>query len=279
MPASERLKSLVQQMPDPDERGMFCTNIDKEKIEQAVAEMHRGGREFILGLIDMLVPPGQGDDVKAHYALHCLANHVLKIKDENARRQFSETLASQLGSDRPKPVQAYLCQELQWAGRGEAAPALGKLLTDEELVEPATMALVAIRQGAAEQFLAAVPKVQGKCRLNVIHGLAALGDARAAGVLREALRDPDREVRIAAGYGLAKIGDSADVDLLLRAAEVEPGWERIQATKHCFMLAEKLTASGKKAEAGRIYTRLRDTRTDPAERYIREAAEKALLPA
>ncbi len=276
MAPSERLKALVEQMPDPDGRGMYCTDIDKDKIDRTIADIHAGGRENIPGLIDLLVPPGEGDDVKAHYALHGLANHVLKLRDEGARRQFGETLASQLGGDRPKAVQAYLCQELQWAGRAEAVPALGKLLVDEELTEPATMALVAIKQGAAEQFRAAWPSAKGKCRLNVIHGLAALVDTQSGGIFREGLGDPDREVRLAAGAGLARTGDAGAVDLLLKAAGAEPGWERIQATKHCLVLAENLAAAGKKAEAGRIYAQLRDSRTDPAERYIREAAEKAL---
>lgn len=276
MAPSENLKKLVERMPNADERGMYCTDIDKEKIEQAIAEIHQGGRENVLGLIDMLVPPGEGEDYKAHYALHCLGNHTLKIKDENARRQFAEALASQLGGDRPKPVQAYLCQELQWGGRGEAVAALGKLLTDEDLVEPATMALVAIRTGAAEQFRAAWPKTQSKCRLNVIHGLAALADPQAAGIFREALKDEDREVRIAAGAGLAAVADAADADALLKAANAPAGWERIQAAKHCLVLAEKLAAAGKQPEASKIYRQLRDSRTEPSEKYIRDAADKAL---
>jgi len=86
-------------------------------------------------------------------------------------------------------------------------------------------------------------------------------------------------VRIAAGAGLAKIGDAGAADALLKAAEVGPGWERVQATKNCLVLAENLTAAGKKAEAARIYSRLRDTRNEPSERYVREAAEAALAAA
>jgi len=275
MTIPEKLKDLVDRMPNPDQRGMLTTDVDKEKIERAVAAIHDGGREYVVALIGMLVPPGQGDDAKAHYALHCLANHVLKIRDENARRQFAETLAAQLG-DRPKGVQAFLCQELQWAGRSEACAALGKLLTDEDLSAPAAMALVAIRDGAAEQFRAALPAARGKCRLQVVQGLGAAGDKQSAGALREALNDPDREVRLAAGWGLGRMGDASSVDTLLKAADVEPGWERIQATKHCLVLAEKLLAAGKKTEARRVLAHLRDTRTDPGEAYVRQAAEKAL---
>ncbi|MHC4984361.1 MAG: HEAT repeat domain-containing protein, partial [Planctomycetota bacterium] len=274
MAVSEKLKSLVDKMPDPDRRDMYCTDIDKERIEKAIAEIHKGGRANILGLIDMLGEPGSDQDAKPHYALHCLANYVLIIKDERARRRFCRTVASQLGGDRSKYVQGFLCQELQWAGGKEATAALGKLLGDEELVEPASMALVAIGDGAAKQFLAALPKAKGKCRLNVVQGLSAVGGTESVGALKQALRDPDREVRLAAGWGLARIGDGGSVEALLNAAEVQPGWERIQATKHCLVLAENLLAAGRRDMAERIYTRLRETRTDPAERYVRDAAKK-----
>jgi len=279
MAVSEKLKSLVDQMPSADSRGMYTTDIDKEKIEKTVAELHKGGRDNVLGIIEMLGTPGSEENVKPHYALHCLANHVLVIGDENARRQLCETLAAQLGGELSTYNKAYLCQELQWAGHKEVTPALGKLLLDEELVEPASMALVAIKEGAAEQFRAALPKANGKCRLNVVDALAALADAGSADALKEALTDSDREVRLAAGSGLAKIGDAGAVDALIKAADVKPGWERIQATKHCLVLAENLLAAGKKSDAVKIYTHLRDTRKDASEKYIRDAAEKALSAA
>ena len=275
MPASEQLKALVDQMPDPDPRGMYCENIDKDKIDKAVAEICKGGRESIVGLIDMLVPPGDGADVKPHYALHCVALHVCKQPDRAARQLFTETLASQLGGSRPKPVQAYLCQELQAAGDKEAVAALGKLLIDEELCEPAAMALTAIDQGAAEQFRAALPNAKGKCRLTVLQNLGVLRDKAAAPAMLSALSDSDVEIRLAAGYGLARLADAGAVDRLLKAADSE-GWERIQQTKHCLVLAENLKAAGKKDLAVTIYRRLRETRTDPKDAYIRQAAEKGL---
>jgi hypothetical protein len=63
---------------------------------------------------------------------------------------------------------------------------------------------------------------------------------------------------------------------MLAAADVEPGWERIRATKHCLVLAERLLAAGEPSEAARIYEHLRNTRTTPAESYVREQAEQAL---
>lgn len=280
MPVPEKLKNLVAQMPDPDGRGMYTENIDKEKIERAVAEIHQGGGEFVAGLVDLLDEPGSVENVKPHYALHCLANHMLVVQDENGRRQLVEVLCQKLGSDDVATHnKRYLCELMQWSGRREACTALGQVLDHEDLVEPAAMALVAIRDGAAEQFRAALPKVEGFCRLNCVHGLAALKDSGSAALLREALGDAEADVRLAAGHGLALLADARDADPLLQAADRAEGWERIQQTQNCLILAEQLTASGKKADAAQIYTRLRDTRKDPAEQYIREAAEKALAAA
>jgi len=279
MAVSDKLKVLVDQMPDPDNRGMFTTNIDKDKIETAVAAIFEGGRRNVQGLIDMLGEPGSAENVKPHYALHCVLNRALIVGDEKARREFCETLAANLSGDLSSYNKAYLCQELQWAGRKEAVPALGKLLTDEQLSDPAGTALVAIGDGAAEQLQAALPKAKGRCRLVIIHSLAALGDAQAVGTLMKVLNDPDREVRLAAGDGLAKISDPRCVRPLIEAADRATGWERIQATKHCLVLAERLMASGNRRQAVGIYRFLRDTRTDPSEHYLRDAAIKALAAA
>ena len=279
MAVSEQLKALVEQMPNPDGRGMFTENIDKDKIEKAIALIHAGGRDNVCGLIEMLGEPGSDQDVKPHYALHCLANHTVTAKDENGRRALCEVLGEALSGNHTPYIKSFLCQTLQWVGHGESAAALGKLLTDEQLCDPAAMALVAIKDGAAEQLRSALPNAQGRCRLTIVHSLAALADPGAAESFKQALQDDDREVRIAAGAGLAKLGDAGAVDVLLKAADAPPGWERVQATKHCLVLAERLTAAGKKAEARRIYQPLRDTRQDASEAYIRQAADKALAAA
>jgi HEAT repeat protein len=278
MPASEELKALIDQMPDPDRRGMYG-QIEEGKVERAIAEIHKGGRDNVLGIIDMLVEPGKGNDVKPHYALHALAVHVCKLEDDKPRREFAEAVASQLGGKRPKGVEKYLIEQLQVAGGKEVVEALGKALLDPELCEPAARALVAIGDGAAEQLAAALPKVTGKCRLTVVQNLGVARGAKAVTALKQAVGDSDSDIRIAAAWALANIGDAGSADLVLKAADTHQDWERIQETKACLLLAENLLAAGNKKEAAKIYTHLRDTRTDDAERYIREAAEQALAGA
>ena len=160
MKRSSSLTALVNKLPDPDGRGML-TNIDKEVVDNVISEIHKGGRRSISGLIDMLVEPGEGDDVKPRYALHCLAVYVCKLNDDRRRRTFARALASQLGGDRPKAVQGYLVRQLQVAGGQEVTGALGELLHDEDLCEYAAQALAAIGEGAAEQLRNALPQARG----------------------------------------------------------------------------------------------------------------------
>jgi len=279
MPASDQLKALIDRFPAHDANGTYV-NLDREKveaIEAIVADLCKGGREAVLGLIDMLVEPGKGDDIKPHFAFHLLAVHVTGLGDEKVRADFAQVVASQIGSDRPKEVQKYLVQELQWAGGREVAAALGQALLDPDLCDDAARALAAIGDGAADHLLAALPKVQGRSRLSVIKKLAVLRCQKAAEAFRKALGDGDADIRIAGAWGAARIADVSAVDALLKAADgAREHWERINTTDACLALADALQAAGRKAEAVRIWTHLRETRTERADAHVRQAAQRAL---
>jgi len=269
------VKEIVSQLPEPDDRGLY-SQIDKNVVDRVVAQLQQGGRESLPALIDMIKEPGNHEDYKAHYALHCWAVQVCKAKKEKDRRMFSETLASQIGGGRPKAVQKYLVQQLQVAGRREVVGTLGSLLTDEELCEPAAQALTAIREGALEQYRKALGKSKGKCRLTVMQNLGVLQDNQTVNELRQALEDSDQEVRVAAGWALANIGDAGSAELICRSADTSKAWERTQQTKACLLMAEKLAAAGKKSDAKRVYEHLCKSRKDDSEKYVRDAAFGAL---
>jgi len=278
MAASQDIKALVSRIPDPDRRGTYA-DLDAGKVEQirkVVGELRRGGRGSLIGLIDLLVEPGKGDDTKAHFALHLLAVDVTAEFDGKARAAFARTLASQLAADRPKGVRKYLIEQLQVAGGREVVKALGEALLDPDLCDPAARALAAIRDGAVEVLLAALPKVKGPGRLSVIQNLAVLRAERAAKAFREALDDPSRDVRIAAAWGIARIADASAAEALLKTADAHAGWERTNETDACMVLAENLAAAGRKREAAGIYAHLQKTRTEASDSHIRQAAALGL---
>ena len=268
----EQLAALVAKFPAPSPLDGKLAEPDKAAMDAALAELVRGGREAVTGLVGLLARSG---DNRIRHALHALATHVSGLKDEGKRREFAETLADTLGGKSPPEVRQFVVRTLQLVGGPEMAAVLGGQLLDPTCGEDAVLALVAIRTGAAEQFRAALGKTTGKQRVAIVQALGVLRDATAAETLKPLVTDGDRDVRLAAGWALAQIGDVASTDALLKAAEAT-GYERIQATNSCLLLAENLLAAGKKADATRIYTRLLNTRTDPSDSHVREAASRGL---
>ena len=273
-----RLAELVTQMPKPVEGSGILGDVDGEVVRKAVAEIYRGGRASVAGLVGMLAEPGSGkSDSQARHALHALVMHAGALGDEH-RRSLAEALGSTLAEqNRPAGVRAFVVRKLQLCGGDESAKSVGPLLLDEKLYADAAMALETIREGAAEQFRAALPKTSGRQRAAVIKGLGTLRDTASAEAIRKHCSDADRDTRLAAWWALANIGDAGSAETLTKAADAAPaGYERTQATKACLLLAERLSEAGRKDDARRIYTHLRDTRTDPSEHYVRDAADRAL---
>jgi hypothetical protein len=278
MANTEQVKSLLSQFPDPDRGGRYADLNEEEMrlMRTVVAQLRDWGREAVLGLIELLVEPGRGNDIKARYALHLLAVEVTQKGRESARAAFAQAVASQLGGPRPKLVQAWLIEPLQLAGAEEVVRALRQALLEADLCDPAARALAVIRDGAAEALLEALPKTQGRQRLSIIQNLAVLRAAPAAPAFRQALTDGDADVRVAGAWGLARLAESSAAEALLQCAEAHDGWERFNETDACLALAESLAAAGKKAPAKAIYERLEKTRTDASERHVREAAARGL---
>lgn len=278
MATAEQIKAIVEGIPSPDKGGTYV-NLDEAKIQQidkAVSALAEAGRDAVDALINMLVEPGTGDDINPRWALHLLAVRASAPGNDAARRQYALAVAAHLGGERPKEVQKYLIEKLQIAGGQEVLGALGKALLDEELCDTAARALAAIGGEADRQLLDAWPKVRGRSRLSVIKKLAVLRCAAAAEIFRSALSDPDSDIRIAGAWGAARIGDAAAVDAMLKCADAHEGWERINETDACMVLAETLAAAGKGEVAAKIYEHIGRTRNEQWEMPIRQAAERGL---
>ena len=279
------IANLVSQMPKPaadGKRGGILDNVDKPALDKTIDELVKSGAEGVKAIIDMLVDKQPEKDSEARHALHAIVFRVGAPGRENERKVVAESIAAAIGGAKPREVQAFLIAQLQYVGKGEVAPALGKVLLDAELCDPACAALVAIKEGAGEQLKNALPKATGRCRMAIIQALGQAREASAAALVRPHLNDTDRDTRICAGWTLAVIGDAGSVDALIKAAGGADaagnavGWERIQAVKNCLVLAENLSAAGKKSDAERIYKHLRDTRTDPKEQFVKDIAMKSL---
>lgn len=272
----DAVAALLERLPASLDKQGKLDGAPWDEARKLFDELLAGGREALLSLIGLLREVDDGTDWRARYVTHGLAIHLGDPGRERERALFASTLASQIVTVRPPPVQGFLIRQIQVAGTKNEAGTLGKCLLDEELHEYAAQALLAIREGAVEEFRKAAGTAAGKRKLTIVQALGVLKDAASSAMLREAARDADRELRLAAVWALANIGDPGATEIVLKAADSETPFERIKGTHSCLLLAERLLAAGRKGEAVKLWGHLRDTRSDPSERYVREAAERGL---
>lgn len=246
-----------------------------EKAEKIYDAVFAAGKDAIVELIGTLGEGNKPAEYRPRYLLHGMAVYSCRAEKQAQRAVLIEAFTSQLAGDRPSYVKAYLIRELEVCGAKDVAPALGKFLLDEVLGDPATRALVAIREGAAEQFRAALPNAAGRRKLTIVQALGVLKDSASVSALKSAAGEGDADVRLAAAWGLANIGEASATDAVLAVADGE-GWQRNKGTQAAIVLAENLAAAGNKAGAAKIYEHLQKTRTEHAEQYVLDLAEKAL---
>jgi HEAT repeat protein len=284
---TSNIAALVDQMPATDiekegkqgDPASKFTGPDPAAAEKIFSEILSGGRESLIELLGLVRQPGDPDFVnyKAGYVLHGLVIYAGRDGRDEQRRLLAETLGSQLAGDKhSKAVKAFLIRELRVMGGKEAVDVLGECLLDDELCGDAAQALLTIRDGVIPHFRRAFGKSKGRMRLTIIQAFGSLSDAASGAALEKALADDDRDVRRAAAWALANLGAAAAVDPLMKFADSAEGFARVEAINACLLLAGKLAAADKKPEAVKIYSHLRDACQDPAERHIREAAERAL---
>jgi HEAT repeat protein len=151
---------------------------------------------------------------------------------------------------------------------------------DDTLCEPATQALLAIGAPDAETaFLRALPRVEDANRVTVINALGAVRSNDAVKGLLKYASSEDADVRRAALYALANIGDPAATPVLAEAAEASSAYDRAKATSFYLLFAARLDEEGETEQCEAICRYLFNTRTDPLEKNVRCAALSALVAA
>ena len=267
---NEKVAQFAKQFRDPKDLKRQ-SNPNLKEMTAALDGLRAMGVEGVTGLVALLNPDAKGGDVHVRHALHGQAMRAGGWPEKD-RQAFTRALAGTLKGDHPKPAKGFVIRQLQVAGGAEVTTALGEWLLDDELWEDAAQALLAIG-GTADQFLKALPKAKDKQLLTIVQALGALKINNAAERIRELVTADDATLRQVAAKALADMADAGAVGTLLKAADTSKGYERTKQTSACLQLAENLLALGRKEESTRIYKHLLDTRKDPAEAYIRQAAK------
>jgi len=272
--ASPQLAELLERVPAADaEAGTTWAR-------QLVAV----GPEALGALGDMLVAPGTGDDTKARMALHGVAFYVGAPGRDAERTLFVTALLSKLQSATVPQVREFLLEQLHLAVGADAVGALGGYLTNPELCEPATQALLAvvggqpqIRSDVLRTFRAALPAARGAQRVTVIRGLGVLHDTESVEALLPDARSEDLTLRQTACFALAHSGNARAEVVLREAVAKESGQARDRACDLLVEYARGRAARGDKEPAATLLRELLKSEDGPGGLHGRCAALSALV--
>ncbi|MCC7495433.1 MAG: DUF1080 domain-containing protein [Fimbriimonadaceae bacterium] len=240
--AAQTVDELLAKLPAPDATAGQAVLADLTKLGAAAYDQ----------LLGRLQPAG-GADAAARLALNGLAFRVTRPGAEAERQVFAAALLRALAAQTDAVVRADLLAWLQLAGKDEAVPAIGKLLTDPALADPAARALLRIGGPAvAPAFLAALPGASERVQLTLLQGLGALRATAAVPALLSAAASPIADLRLTAWDALAEIGDPRAQAALAQAAASTAKYERARGLAAYLRLAERLGEERQSAPAAAI---------------------------
>jgi HEAT repeat protein len=194
----------------------------------------------------------------------------------SARAALEQRLAGYLGGSSSSVTRAYVCRELAIIGSAASVPALAPLLVDDELSVYARNALERILGPEADKALRdGLGKAKGRTRIGIINSVGVRRDARSASLLAKILTE-DQESASAAAKALGEIGTPEAAKALEGSRGKGAGALRLALADGSLICAERLIASGERAQAVKLLEPLTDAAYPP---HVRLAAGRALSAA
>lgn len=249
-----------------------------QKLDNLASSILRLGGDGILAICQTLAPPGQADDSQTRFALGGLTTYVCRQGNEDKRALFARTIIRALDVTEDKEVKAFLIRLLQRCGGSESVGPLMKYLKDGVLCEPAAQALQAMDSARAERALfRSLDIVAPQNRVTIVKALGEKKNKRAVKKILDYAASLDGNLRGAALFALANIGDSRAEDVLSRFNVAASPLERAQAPSLYLLYALRLGESGDRLGCVKICRQLIRAYTSPRETHIPCAALDVLV--
>ena len=193
-----------------------------------------------------------------------------------ARAALEQRLAGYLDASYASVARSFVCRELAIIGSPASVPGLGPLLLDDELSVFARQALERIPGPEADEALRdAILKSRGKTRIGIINSVAVRRDPRSVALLLKAASE-EPEAIAAVAKALGEIGTTESAKALETFRGKGTPAQRLAVADAFLICAERLIASGERAQAVKIIEPLTDS-SQPA--HVRLAANRALSAA
>ncbi len=243
-----RIADLLAQMPANDTKQFKNNNTE-------IAQL---GEDGYITLIINLVAPGKGNNAALEYAIGGFTAYVSQTNQHKLKQMAVNAYTKALTKLTDNDNKSFIISQLEIIGSDDAVVALQPYLTDANLADQASRAMVKINTNSAKlALLNALPKANGNAKLSII---GALGDSKAQEAINEINQlaiNNDENTRKVALYALAYIASPSSEEILANAAaKVGYQFENTNATANYLIYATELLKNGANALADRIAKKL-----------------------
>ncbi|MGF7078076.1 DUF1080 domain-containing protein [Mucilaginibacter sp. UYCu711] len=223
-------------------------------LKNDVTKINALGEDGIATLIGGLTAPGTSSNASIEYTIGAFTAAATQTGNEAMRKMAVSAYSKGLQKLTDRQAKQFIISQFDLVGKDDAVATLKSYLTDNDLADAASRALVKINSPASKAaLLASLPAASGAAKLSVIE---ALGNSRyrsAAKAINALAATNDAALAKVSYYALAYIADPSS-EKVLAAAAAKSGYkyENTEATKYYVIYAGQLAKNGNKLLAQKI---------------------------
>ncbi|MDZ7738430.1 MAG: hypothetical protein U5K32_05045 [Bacteroidales bacterium] len=204
-----RVAELLKRMPVDNAAEL------KKQMEEMTAIGPEGRRQITA----MVIPPGQGDDVAARFAVGSYSMYLTGYGHSSQRDVWEEECIEAVQAAESNEVKSFFLSQLQYIGSEKSLEYASGFLTDPKMCEQALAVIAACDSPDKEALLAMSLQISSlPCPASVINELADMKSDKAINEYISWYAVGDAGVQAAALNAMAASADRMVYDVLLSAA-------------------------------------------------------------
>ena len=247
---------------------------DQQKLNEQMQSMLSLDDAGLQMILDLVIPPGTGDDTKARTAIESLSRYISQPGMEMQQIRWEAMILNEIKLRDNPLAKSFFIRQLNYFGSGAAMESLKVYLLDPELQDPVIRALRDIDpEEAAELFADQLDKCDGRLQIALVNAIAECGNSSHSEAVSSLTGSSSPELQRSVLACLAKLGNPESYALLANAAK-KAGYmhEPSRATGSLIIYAQTLSRQNQPELSLKICKSLMKKCTAPEQVHFRSAS-------
>ncbi len=204
-----KVADLLARIPAENEQDLL------KQMEQML-QLEEAGQQKIL---DLVIPPGTGDDTQARMAVESLSRHVSQPGMELQKSNWESLILKEIGKRSDPQVLSFLMAQLYYIGSEASVQVLTPYLGDPQLHDPAIRVLRdAVPGKAADIFARELENSTDRITIALVNAIKETGNREHAAAVAQLAGSDSPELQRSVLACLAQLGHPDSYKILSAAA-------------------------------------------------------------